>query len=139
MRRQAQDDFQRINEVLMGVIKVAVAYLMHHDDGFKPYCLQNAAWDGIEKLKEIAATLSELFRDPVSVCLAQCAAARERMPTVNIGCTEEFPVAAASLTAVAQHLDLLRESDPSLMEGIDEDDLAPGQMFTKLAQMAAQM
>ena len=58
------------------------------------------------------------------------------MPTLNVA-YEEYPVAAKCLTELAAKLDALRESDPSLAEGIDDDKLATLVMFEKLAKLAA--
>jgi hypothetical protein len=132
------EDFRKINDVLIGVINVALTYLIHHDPCFKRYCLQTAAWDGIKKLEKIAVSLSEPFLSPaVRVCLAKCARARERMPEINVSYEQEFPVAASSLTRLAKQLDEIRKSVPSLSEGIDEDSLVSERMFTNLAKAVA--
>lgn len=138
MSKQAED-FRKINDVLMGVINLALAYLMHHDSCYKKYCLSLAAWNGIEKLKEVAPSLSGQLLTLVKVCLAKCALARERMPEINIGHEHEFPVAAASLTALSRQIDRIRKTHPSLAKGIDKDSLASVFMFTNLAQLAAKL
>lgn len=136
---RAKKDFQKINKVLMGVINRALAYFVHHDDCYKKFCLQLSAWDGIEELKKMDASFSEPFFTPVISCLQECAEARKTMPDINIRFKEEFPVAARSLIELSQQLDRIIESDRSITEGIDKDDLATGLMFTNLAELASQM
>lgn len=130
------EDFRKINAVLMEVIKAALAYLISHDGRPKNHCLQESAWDGIEKLEKVSDSLSEPFRSPVSICLNECTNARMKMPTTSID-KDEFPVAAESLIALSGQIDQIRESDSSIAEGIDKDHLASEPMFTSLARLAS--
>lgn len=137
MSKQAED-FRKVNAVLMDIVNTALSYLVGNDSCLKKYCLKTSAWDGIEKLEEAAASLSEPFLHPVVVCLDECAEARKKMSTISFD-KDEFPLAEASLIALSEQIDRIRESDPSIAEGIDRDHLASGPLFTSLAQIASRI
>lgn len=132
-----EKDFQKINRVLVETIRTAIAYLAHHDGCYKKYCLQTSAWDAVEKLKKMMPSLSEPFLTPAKDCLRKCVEAMEQMPEINIS-YEEFPVAAESLTKLAEKLDRILKSNSSLKSSISEKDLASERLFVNLAKVASQ-
>ena len=138
MASQLQESFQEINAVLMGVINIALAYLLHHDECFKKHCLTTSAWAGVRELEGLSPSLPEPFLTLVKTCLGECAEARKQMPEPNAA-HEKYPAAAASLARLAAELDKLLESDPTLGDGIDEKDFASQKMFENLAAIASRM
>lgn len=133
-----QKAFHEINKILMETLCIALRYLSHHDQCFKKYCLQTAAWDCYEKLEKLVPKLSAPFSKPVDACVSACAAAKKLMPEININYAG-FPAAAENIIRLAEHIDQLLAADPSLKEGISENNLASGEMFTNLAKLAAQV
>lgn len=127
--------FRKVNGVLVGVIKLALNYLMHHDECFRQYSLKSAAWQGIDELKEIAPSMSEPFLTPVNACLHACIEARKSMPTVHVGC-EEFPVAADSLARLAVEVEKILQLDPSLKLGIDDREIVSSNSYRNMAMLA---
>ena len=135
-----QDDFRKVNKVLMDVLKMACIYLARHDLMLKEYCLQTAAWDGVEKLLalERECELKNPFLPPVVECLRFCLEARHRMPEINIR-YPEYPVAAERLAGLASRMDQILEADPPLRDGIANDDLASCAKFANLLRAISQI
>lgn len=133
-----KEDFRKINAVLMNVANTALSHFVGHDSGLRKHCLQASAWDGVENLKKIVASLSDPFLHPVIACLDKCAEARSKMPTIGID-KDEFALAEANIIVLSERIDRIRESDPSIAEGIDRDHLASELLFVSLAQIASRI
>lgn len=135
--KKMEKDFQKINTVLIGVIREAAIYLIHHDSCCKKYCLQTSAWDAVKKLEKLMPSLSEPLFSLVKTCLSKCIRAKKQMFSVNIS-FKEYPVAADSLTKLAKQLDQIVKSNPSIRDSISEEDLASERLFVNLTKVASQ-
>lgn len=133
-----KSDFRKVNKVLAGVLRTAAIYLIHHDTELKKYCLQTAAWEGLEELKELAPELSGLFFNLVKHCLKSCEMAKRHMPEVNIR-YKEYPAAAESFTELANQVDQILRSNPDLKVGVGLYNLASGRKFAELANLIQEL
>ncbi len=101
-------------------------------------CLQAAAWDVYKNLKKLTRSIrfSDPFLDPINTFLEICANAEQQMPEPNVGYVE-FSVASASIIELANKIDQIIQSDPSLREDVSDENLATGSAFNMMAAAAA--
>ena len=129
-----QEQLLAVSKVLKGVTTLAIVRARASDLGLKKFALSSTAWDGVEKLAALLPNLEKPFLAPVEVCLKKCSEAKAKMPKLNAG-FKEFGEAAKHITELAKRVDQIIKDDPSLVDGVDEDSLAPHVIFESIADV----
>lgn len=129
-------DFSEVNEILMSVLDMALAYLATPDAKSKKYCLRVAAWEGVNELRAVKPELGEPFYTLVAECLRLCDTAEMHMPKPSAS-LPEYQVAATSLEKLALQTDRILADNPSLKVGISKKKLASSREFANIRELAS--